>query len=818
MKTIRMLAKSRMKYNKSRTLLTGVAIMLTTVLLMGVGTSAVGLLDMNRQQAAAADNVHATLRDLNQTQVDMLKNHMDVEALEINEIFATVEYGKMNGFLNYTRQEKEGIYHSTGNLIEGHFAEAADEICGPKAFFERLDVEPVIGNRVTISFRPNGEGEIATRDFTICGLVTQNDPDKLNISDSRIAYGASVSEALVDAFLAPDARSFQANIRVAGEQDLNYDEITAKIEEVAAAVGCTREDIRFNIEYLYTMTDPGTEMVGIVSGIAILIIIFSALVIYSIYYVGVITDVQEIGKLKALGASKKQIKRLLLSEGLRVSALAIPLGLLLGFAIPYFIMPIFMRRALETSISAAPITRLHMFSLPVLVIVAAAVLLTVWLSLLKPMRMAAKIPPVEAIRYQESSGSTALRKGNKTISVFRLSAANLMRNKKRTLVTVLTMGLSCVLFMSLAGVMNSMSAEDIARRSIETGDFRLSLDYAANDAEYPENNLDQLQLQNLFSPAFVSGIEGIDGVEGVQRTQTVLIGSDYPSELFKDGRRATLSGFDREKAEAYRKETERGEIDYDRLVAENGAVFTSDTFWDEYGLSIGDTIPLTVYDGNRQIKADIKLMASISSGGESHFIIPQEVYDRLGLQTDTTTDLYISVDAAKYDEIKPALQRLAEENPYFQLYSMDEELEIGGMSVNMVKYPMYAILLLIAVIGFMNLINTMITSIVTRKRELGVLQAIGLSDRQLALMLAGEELFFTAGTLLAAVTLGNLFGYLVFLWAKESHFMSVSAYHYPVWETVVLAAVLLFGQLIVARFINRRVHRESLIDRIRSGE
>lgn len=818
MRTILSLAQSRLRYNKSRTVLTAIAILLTTVLLMGLGTSALGLLDMNRQQAAADGNVHAVFKNLNSEQVAMLSKHMDVSAVEINEAFASIDYGKMNGFLTYGKQVKEGIYHGVGNLIEGHLPEAADDICGPKAFFERMDTDPVLGNQITITFRPYGKGEMVTRTFTICGIVTEVDASNLQVDDSRIAYGATVSDALVQAFVPAAERLYTANLRVNGEEKLNYDEIKESIEKVAADIGCTEENVSLNNEYLYTMTDPGTEMAGIVLGIAGLIIIFSGLVIYSIYYVSVITDVQEIGKLKAIGASDRQIKRMLRTEGMCVSLLAIPPGLLLGYAIPYFFLPIFMNKAVSVSIGAVQIEHLHMFSLPLLLVVAAVVLMTVYISLLKPMRMAAKVSPVEAIRYQESSGRSKMRRGNRKVNVFRLSTANLARNKRRTAVTMLTMGLSCVLFMSLAGVMNSMQAEDIARRQIETGDFRLSLDYSMNDQEYPENNFDFLQQQNIFDESLIENIRSIDGVQEIQRGHTALIGSDYPSEIFLDGRRTTLSPIDKTKAEEYQKEIGRGEIDYEKMIEENGAIFTGNAFWETYGFSIGDTVALTVYDGERLVPFEIKIMASVDDGGASSFVVPQEVFDQLGFQFDTTSDLYISVEAAQYDSVKEALREIADTNEHFRLYSMDEELQIGGASVNMIKYPMYLILLLVAIIGFMNLMNTMIISIVTRKRELGVLQAIGLSDRQLTRMLAGEGLVFTAGTLLASVTLGNLFGYLVFLWAKSLHFMSVSSYHYPVWETAALAVILILGQLLITYVSNRRVRRESLIDRIRSGE
>lgn len=164
------------------------------------------------------------------------------------------------------------------------------------------------------------------------------------------------------------------------------------------------------------------------------------------------------------------------------------------------------------------------------------------------------------------------------------------------------------------------------------------------------------------------------------------------------------------------------------------------------------------------------------------------------------------------------LKILSTQKKYFELYSMDEEMKIGTMSVSMIKYPMYGILMMIAVIGFMNLINTMITSIITRKRELGILQAIGLSDGQLTKMLAGEGLVFTAVTLIASLTIGNILGYMVFLWGKSSGFMSVTSYHYPIAESICLTAFLILGQLSVTFFIGKRVKKESIIDRIRSGE
>lgn len=150
------LAKSRMKYNKSQTILTVIAIILSTSLLTALTTSAMGLLDFNKQQASQNSNIHATFKNITQEQTAMLKNHVDTESVKVNEIFATVQYGKMNGFLTHSSNIKGHIYQSSGNIIKGRLPEKENEICGPKAFFKRMNADCKIGSHLNISFRPGG--------------------------------------------------------------------------------------------------------------------------------------------------------------------------------------------------------------------------------------------------------------------------------------------------------------------------------------------------------------------------------------------------------------------------------------------------------------------------------------------------------------------------------------------------------------------------------------------------------------------------------------------------------------------------------------
>lgn len=803
MNTIFKLAISRIKYNKSQSILTVIAIFLTTCLLMSIGTTAIGLIDGQQKIISQQTGNHHASFNVDKSQLEILKNHIDIEALATREKFAPVVKDKMKANLVVLENQIEGIRNV--ELEEGKLPESEFEITGPPSFFTRIGYEPKIGNKVDISFRVKGDGEIITEQFTIVGILKQVDMSKVDIADTRIVYSAFVSKQMADNYLKDDEREFSALIRINGEESLNYDQIESAIIDIGNNIGVSEKYVNLNDMYLIWMTDPGSETLKITISISALVILFSVLVIYSIYYVSIITNIQEIGKLQALGISKKQLRKLLLYEGLILSAISIPFGLIVGYFIIYIRLPIIMNYG---SI------KIDMFSLPIILGVVLAVLVAVVISLFKPIHMATKISPVEAIRYQESSGNKVLREGREMVTLSSLSYANLSRNRKRTLITILSMGLSCVLFMAIAGVLNSMDILDYARGHLPKGDFQLNLEYKLNDTTYPENNLNSLQLKNYLGQDMISRILAISGVTNVETEKEIMVHTNF--SIYK-GKNTIFRICGREDIENMTKDLKRGNLDYDEMVQQNGISFCSDYFFEEYNMSIGDIIPITLYDGLKEINLETKLMASTSMA-DSDFVIPQDLIDNLIKDTNLTTSLIIYADKDNYDLVKSELQTIVDENAYFSLVSLDEELSAAKALINMTKYPVYSLLLIIGVISFMNLINTMITSVVIRKRELGILQAIGMSDKQLIKMLSKEGTVFTIGTLLCALTFGNLLGYLAFKWAKINHFMQVTDYHYPIVETIVLIVVIVVGQLLINLFINKRIHKESLIDRIRQQE
>lgn len=133
----------------------------------------------------------------------------------------------------------------------------------------------------------------------------------------------------------------------------------------------------------------------------------------------------------------------------------------------------------------------------------------------------------------------------------------------------------------------------------------------------------------------------------------------------------------------------------------------------------------------------------------------------------------------------------------------------------MTKMGCYIFLGILGAICIMNMINTMISSVHARKKELGMLQAIGMSDHQLLKMLQLESLFYTFGTILTAAIGGSVLGYPLFLWAKKNAMYNISSFHYPAAALLLMIGILLLVQAVTTLALSKAVRKDSLIDRIR---
>lgn len=190
-----------------------------------------------------------------------------------------------------------------------------------------------------------------------------------------------------------------------------------------------------------------------------------------------------------------------------------------------------------------------------------------------------------------------------------------------------------------------------------------------------------------------------------------------------------------------------------------------------------------------------------------------------GLETfsDYNLNYYYHIFAKeKYNaDVEAKLNAIVEENGRIEMRTWKNEFEEYKSQMAVTRSFCYAFLGILGAICIMNMINTMLHSVHIRKKEIGILQAVGMSDTQLRKMLQLEGLFYTAGTLIVAVGGGSLAGYPVFLWAKDKGIFSIRNYHYPAEAAIVVVLVLVIVQSLLTLALGKSMKKESLIERIR---
>lgn len=560
--------------------------------------------------------------------------------------------------------------------------------------------------------------------------------------------------------------------------------------------------------------------------ILIIIVLAGVITIYSIYYVNMSERIREFGQLKALGAKKLQIKKIILLEGMGITVIALPIGLLTGTLLIKAVFAGLVRMYDNENTMVSVISdlmkegELSYYHAELYLLTIAVTLITVYISLSKPMSVAAGISEIEAMRY-ERNNSTAktkkkkTRKSSKSMGVFRLSQIYLLGNKKNSMITVLSMSATGIFIILIATVLACADPAESANNSI-MGQYQIQLKVETGNKEHPEREWNQVILNNPLTEELKNEIEQMDGITSVSCHNGVHVLSESFDNAYE-----SFCGIPEEHSKMLMDGIIRGSITYEELQNSN-KIIVDNNLLDWYpDLQIGDVIALEILDGTGQNRIEVEIAAigdyPIGFTNYSYLLTAYSQVERLC--EGNLNEVYMIFADKSYDEmVFQRLWDLTEDNEILAMNTWKSEYETWKSSVSLTSAGCYAFLGIIAAICIMNMINTMINSVQVRKKEIGIMQAIGMTDRQLVRMLQQEGMFYILGTLVLSLGVGSLAGYPLFLWAKKNAIFNISTYHYP-WETaIIVTAVLVIIQILLAAALAKSARKKSLIERIRFSE
>lgn len=271
---------------------------------------------------------------------------------------------------------------------------------------------------VGICQRPSFE-EFSAPGYT---LITTADP-------SRPAASQSLFVTLHDA---KDAKSYAASLSGSSPYVLN--------DNVLRFYGLSGDQL-FN-----------TMLYAIGAILILLIMIGSVLLIYNAFTISLGERTQQFGILMSVGATEKQLRHAVVFEGLVISLIGIPLGILVGIPSVQLVILLVAKNFSNVMYDNVPLTL--SVSLPALLIAAAVSLLTILISAYIPAKKAASVPIMTCIRQNDTIkvDAKAVRTSPRIERLCglegTLAVKNFQRNKRRYRSIILSLALSVILFVS----------------------------------------------------------------------------------------------------------------------------------------------------------------------------------------------------------------------------------------------------------------------------------------------------------------------------------------------------------------------------------
>lgn len=820
MKMTTRVAYCNMRHYKSKNILIGIAIILTTLLLFVIPSIGKDMVEVN---FAVINKIyptwHALYRNVDESTVMKLAAHHDVKTYGLRS-----DAGYMNledATVSMMYMDRTGMELYKVKLKEGQLPQKENEIVVSKGILEALGQNGKIGDTITVPYqilKDDGLDYTKEKDFRICGFLADNESSK-----EQKQYTSLVSEAFLKAEIPVEQVKYRFLLQVNGQKGNTTADYTETIQNIARQFGISEDDMNINKEYLAAnYVDPAT--IPVIVGIMLIVVLAGIITIYSVYYVSMNQRVREFGKLKAIGATKRQLRQIVLREGMGVALFAIPIGLLIGTVAVKVVLLQFVEHAKDSNVLITEAYKVvakgevQLYYWWIYLLAIAVTLCTVYLSLMKPMRMAAKVSEIEAMRYQGGSKrQKSSRKGYQFLNIGRLTKRNLAENKKKSTITIVSMAVTGIFVMMVATVLSCANPMESAKSSI-VGQYEISPIVESGNKEHPEYEWAEVQKNNPLNEGLKQQIEELDGVERVDVfTALKVSGGPFEEKIGTE----FINGVPEEYAEELKKGITEGNVTYEELKSGDKVILDRALLHWYPDIKVGDKLKLNIHDGDNTFQKEIEVAAIGEYGtGLTNYnclIMAKEGAEKLTINNSSS---YFQVIADKdYDEaLEASLQAIVDGSGRLQMRTWKNEYDTWENAIQMTRGACYAFIIILAAISIMNLINTMINSVHVRKKELGMMQAIGMSDRQLMKMLQLEGIFYTVGTLIISIGVGSLAGYPLFLYAKRTGMFDISTYHYPVTATIIIILTLFVIQMLLAIFIAKSVRKDSLIERIRFSE
>ena len=670
-------------------------------------------------------------------QLSSLRQNKDVQW--IGEYAAIGLFYSGNKTITVAYGSEDYFTHQEEMSLQGSVPQKANEIMLPQNYIDFLGESYRPGD--TITFDVTGTGDEA--EYTLSGILNEDRKSE--------GYFVYLSKDL--------AMSLMDHLQVTAYTRLNTDAIrsdaildfTDKIIENTGIV----EDQIYLTEYSAVMT--GVIQSGIqlpIPLLAALTAVLAATIVYGVFYTKIAKNVQMFGQLRTIGMTKKQIKRMARKEGLRYAFTGIPLGLIAGLLIGFIVYP----KGFQIKTAAV---------YAVLIAIVGVVMVNI--AIFKPVRVAMNTSPIEGARYLAYSGNAkSSSKLHRKLSPNNLAKINIQRTRQKAILTLVMLGVSGALLLGASTVAGSIDPEKQAtfkyypagsillqvKNHVGSSFDKESEPYGSSKLQLEENPLESQTLRhNLENTA---GIESVTAFNSVQMSITFPSGSGSLTSIMN-----VFPTLNREQLAEKQAVLSSGTADYDVMTEKYGILAS------EKIANVGDTLQLEGRspDGST-FNVDAVVVGTYNPTdlmerspvvpGSPYFMMTYDMAKNLTGITEQTGILAITVTPNHFDEVLSAVQEIAEQNGKILVNTIEQTIKNIEYRYSSSIKALYMAAAILFTFGGISLMNMLMVDFQNRKREFGLLEAVGATQKQLKAMLSREIGIYLGGSLTVSLVLGTI--------------------------------------------------------------
>ena len=790
-------AKRSMRKSRIKTLLSVLTIMLSVALLSGFILSVVGMATETKRELQTAN--HAIYYNINDKQIEELRQD---NRIADSRIYIQAGNTQVDDYLIipvYIEQKDSNI--AVEELVEGQYPIGLYDVAVDKAYLSRLGLPAELGTKITIPFY-DGSSET----FTVVGLTDNGSTERVYslYCSEKYAHTGSQFETSVTAL----------TVQLADATQMSSENFKETVQKIGTDYGITAQYSDYNDGFVASL-EPNQEDIMIISIFSIAVLFVSYLVIYSIFYIYVQNQIREFGQLRTMGATPKQIKTILRTQGKILCILGTILGLIIGGTAAFLFKPdgwSWLNTALVS------------------VLIFGLVYAMVWLALSKPAKIAGSVSPIEAAKstgYQ--SAQLYSKKLHRRITPFSMAVMGSSRNRRKWVVTVLSLGVAGIMFMGGTTLLSSLDMERFARQGLlEYGEFEIDL--SRNAVRNDPHGATGVQLNNPLNDELIQNITQIEGVKEVTQYKTLEAKFEYNHASRKD----KLVPFTSEQQKILKQYLSAGTIDYQSMVENKEILVLRNEYADyifDWTFQVGDTVKFRWFDGQSYQETEYTIAGEISDeifkdplGGKlfgkvGFFLLPDQLLQKMVVRDfNFNSHLLISInDFSLEPEVREKMNGLVETIPTVTmetLHNLYQDSEAMYQRTSLVIWGLSSFIMLFAVI---NLINTLIATTLSRKHEFSTLRSIGMGKKQLQWTIQWEGILLAFWNIGITLVAGTAVGYGIVHYLNSVGDDSW-VWQFPLVYFIGYALISIILPMIISAVIIHILQKKSIVEQLREND